>query len=254
MTRPSVPPARARSTTSSTLALGFRTRCRRSPGRAAPGGGSAETSAVPGVEPDVVVVAAGGHEQNHRWDFVKDHVEPQQAVVEGLDLLHLADLQVNMADLRPRGDGSVCNGVQPVRSSSSPSEVLDVERHRATPATPPGRPDHGATPKLSRSQADLDSVAPPGPPRYRASWVPWSEAPWSRQRAWASGASDTASSPRRRHQHREAATARCAAGLDAVGRGIVAAQRRAAAGLRRPLRNWTRPSGRSSGRSPNKCS
>ena len=62
-----------------------------------PFGRGRRAGAVPGVEPDVVVVAAGGHEQRARIAPDRD-VEAEHAVVEGLGLGDVGHLEVDVPD------------------------------------------------------------------------------------------------------------------------------------------------------------
>src|SRR6266540_3208845 len=58
------------------------------------------TLARPGVEPDVMVVAAGGDEEGARVSADRD-VEAERAGVEGLGGRQGADVQVDVADAGP---------------------------------------------------------------------------------------------------------------------------------------------------------
>ena len=73
------------------------------------GGGRRAAEALPGVEPDMVVIAAGGDEGRARP--AGGHRETQHAAIEIERPLQVGDLQVDMADAHPRIDGGQLQGV-----------------------------------------------------------------------------------------------------------------------------------------------
>ena len=64
---------------------------------------------MPRVEPDVVVVAAGGHKQG-AGIAADHHVEPEHAVVERLGLRDVGDLEMHVADRGAGGSGRLRAG------------------------------------------------------------------------------------------------------------------------------------------------
>jgi len=77
------------------------------PGRA--GGGPVAAAALPGVEPDVMVVAPGGEKGSLTSVALRD-LEAEDAVVEGDRAVEIGDLEVDVPDPGRRRDGAVARG------------------------------------------------------------------------------------------------------------------------------------------------
>src|SRR5437764_11176431 len=71
-------------------------------------GGGRPVLALPGVEADVVVVAAGGEEG--RAPKVEEQVEAQVVAIEADSTLQVGDFEVDVSDARLGRDGCVSHG------------------------------------------------------------------------------------------------------------------------------------------------
>ena len=69
-----------------------------------PGAGHGAALALPGVEPDVVVVAAGGEECGAVTQALR-HLEAEHVAIEADGALEVGDLEVDVTDARAGFDG-----------------------------------------------------------------------------------------------------------------------------------------------------
>jgi len=75
--------------------------------------------AFPGVEPDMVVIAASG-QKGRAGPVSLGHFKAEHAAVEGDGPVQIGDFQVNMADACGRGDGGLCHWLSPLTANMAP--------------------------------------------------------------------------------------------------------------------------------------